>query len=66
MQNVLISSEIVSEWQNILGHPQVLECIGICVLSLTHGSKQRGSNIYLHSEKLIKKIFFKFSQSMCP
>ena len=30
------SSEIGSEWRTILGHPQLIECMGICVLSLAH------------------------------
>ena len=42
-----ISSEIGSEWRTILGHPQLIECMGICVLSLAHGSELRGSDVYL-------------------
>ena len=49
MSNMLISSEIGSEWRTILGHPQLIECMGICILSLAHGSEQRGSDV-------IKKI----------
>ena len=44
---MFISSEIGSEWRTILGHPQLIECMGICVLSLAHGSELRGSNVYL-------------------
>ena len=31
---VFISSEIGSQWRTILGHPQPIECMGICILSL--------------------------------
>ena len=48
MPNELISSEIRSEWQTIKGHPQLIECMGICVLSLVHGSELSGSDVYLH------------------
>ena len=63
-QNVLISSEIGSEWRTILGHPQLIECMGICVLSLAHGSELRGSDIIciLRKRKIIQiflpAIFF--------
>ena len=40
----VISSEIGSQWRTILGHPQLNECMGICILSLAHGSEQRGSD----------------------
>ena len=30
MPNVFISSEIESQWRTILGHPQLIECMGIC------------------------------------
>ena len=43
--NVLISSEIGSGWQTIVGHPQLIECMGICVLSLVRGSELRGSDV---------------------
>ena len=39
--NVFISSEIGLRWRTILGHPQLIECI----LSLAHGSEQRGSDV---------------------
>ena len=48
MPNVFISSEIGSQWRTILGHPQLIECMGIRVLSLAHGSELRGSDVYLH------------------
>ena len=49
MPNVPISSETESEWRTILGHPQLIECMGICVLSLAHGSELRGSDVYLRN-----------------
>ena len=61
MPNVLISSEIGSDWQTILGHPQLSECMGICVLSLAHGSAPRGSNVYLH---IVKKSSGHFSLAL--
>ena len=48
MPNVLISSEIGSEWRTIIGHLQLIERMGICVTSLAHGSELRGSDVYLH------------------
>ena len=45
MPNVFISSEIGSQWRTILGHPQLIECMGICILSLAHGSEERGSDV---------------------
>ena len=63
---MFISSQIGSRWQTILGHPQLIECMGICILSLAHGSEQRGSDfICIYYEKLIWKIFFKFNQGTC-
>ena len=58
MPNVLISSEIGSEWRTILGHSQLIECNGIYVLSLAHGSKLRGSDVICI---LQKKLSGKFS-----
>ena len=26
-------------------HPQLIECMGICILSLAHGTEQRGSDV---------------------
>ena len=67
MPNVLISSEIGSQWQTILGHPQLFECMGICILSLVHGSEQKGSDVIcIYRKKLIWKFFFKFNQGRCP
>ena len=59
MPNVLISSESGSEWRSILGHPQLTECIGICVLSPTHESDLSCSDVYLHiaKKKKILEIF---------
>ena len=53
------SSKIGSEEWTILGHPQLIECMGICVLSLAHVSELRDSDIYLHIEK--KKWYGHFS-----
>ena len=54
MSNVFISSEIGSQWRTILGHPQLIEYMGICVLGLARGSDLRGSDVSVHS---VKKIF---------
>ena len=43
--NVFISSQIGSQWRTILGHPQLIERMGICILSLAHGSEHRGSDV---------------------
>ena len=40
-----VSSEIGSRWRTILGHPQLTEYMGICILTLAHGSEQRGSDV---------------------
>ena len=58
MPNILISSEIRSDWWTILGHPQMIECMGICVLSLAHGSELIGSNVY---QQIVKKWYGNFS-----
>ena len=58
MLDVLISSEIGSEWRFILGHPQLIECMDIFVLSLAHGSELRDSDVYLH---IVKKLSGNFS-----
>ena len=61
------SSKIGSEEWTILGHPQLIECMGICVLSMAHGSERRGSNVYLHVvKKIIQKFFFRINQGTCP
>ena len=65
MPNVFVSSEIGSQWRTILGHPQLI--VGICILSLAHGSGKKGFRRYLHyCEKLIWKFFFNFNQGTCP
>ena len=50
--------KIGSEWQTILGHRQLIKCMGICVLSLAHGSELRGPDVYLH---IVKKSSGNFS-----
>ena len=45
MPNLFVSSEIGSQWWTILGHPKLTECMGICILSLAHGSEQRVSDV---------------------
>ena len=45
MPDLLISSDIRSDRRTILGHPRLTECMGICILSLAHGSEQRGSDV---------------------
>ena len=42
--NVFISGEIGSQWRTSLGRPQLIECMGIRILSLALGSEQRGSD----------------------
>ena len=66
MSNVFISGEIGSQWQTILGHPQLIECTGVCILSLAHGSEQRVPMSFAYCEKLTWKIFFKFNQGTRP
>ena len=51
---MFISSDIGSQWRTILGHPQLIECIGICVLSLARGTEVRGSDVYLY---IVKKKY---------
>ena len=50
MPNVFVSSEIGAQWRTILGHLQLFECMGICILSLAHGFEQ-GFGHYLHIVK---------------
>ena len=57
MPNVFISSEIGSQWRTILGHPQLIECMGICILSLAHGSEKKGFRRYLQIVKNWSGIF---------
>ena len=54
MPNVLISSEIGSQWRTIFGHSQLIGCMDICVLSLAHESEQRGSDVCMH---ILKKKY---------
>ena len=58
MPNMLIGSETGSEWWTILGHPPLIECMGICVLSLAHGYELRGFDVYqsIVKKKIIRKI----------
>ena len=56
MSNVRISSEIGSEWRTTLGHPQLIECMGIRVLSLVHGPELGGSDVYPHIVKTISEL----------
>ena len=57
MPNVLINSEIGWGWgvgeRTILGHPQLIERMGICVLSLAYRSELRDSDVYLQTVKKI-------------
>lgn len=62
MPNMLISSEIGSERRIILGHPQMIECMGIWRMDLIKGVP----TLFAHCEKLIWKLFFKFNRGMCP
>ena len=66
MPNVFINSEIGSQWRTILGRPQLIECMGICILSLAHGSEKRGSDVICILWKTDLEIFFKFTQGSCP
>ena len=55
---MFISIEIGSLWRTILGHPQLIECMGICILSLAHGSEQRGSDVrFAYCEKTDLEFF---------
>ena len=58
MPNELISSEIGSEWQTLFVHPQLIEYVGICVMSFAHESELGGSNVYL---PIVKKLSGNFS-----
>ena len=44
MPYVRISRKFGSDWRSILGHPHLIECMGICVLSLARVSELRGSD----------------------
>ena len=67
MPNVPISSETGSEWRAIFGHLQLIECMGICVLSLAHKSELRVSDVYLHILGGKYQDFFLYNQpGTCP
>ena len=57
MPNVFISRKIGSQWRTILGHPQLIECMGIFILSPAHEFEERSSDVICVCEKLIW-IFF--------
>ena len=46
--------------------PSVLQCLGICILSLAHDLNKGVPTLFAYCEKLIWKCFFKFSQGTCP
>ena len=56
MPNVYTSSEIGSQWRTILGHPQLIECMGI----------KGVPTLFAYCEKPVWKFFFKFNQGTCP
>ena len=65
--NVLISSGIWSQWRTILGHPQLIECMGICVLSLAHAWLwTKGFRYYLHIVKKNHLDYFKVQPGHVP
>ena len=61
--NVPISSKIGSWGRTILGHPQLIECMGICVLSMARGSELKGSDVCLHTS--FPAIMFLNSNASC-
>ena len=65
--NVLISSEIGSEGELLLGHPQLIECMGIMCCEPGACIWTKGSDIYLHIvKKIIRKFFLTVSKDTCP
>ena len=57
-----------SNWMtvaNYFGTTPAAECMGICILSLAHGSEQRGSDV-ICVKNWSGKFFFKFNQGICP
>ena len=66
MPNVFISSETESQWQTILGRPQLIECMGICILSQRLELNKGVPTLFAYCEKLIWIFFFKFNQDTCP
>ena len=66
MQNVLISTEMGEGGVGtILGHPQLNECMGICVLHLTPGSELRASDNYQRLVKTLSETFSVNSARVC-
>ena len=51
MPKVVIRDKTGSGGRTILGHPQLIEFMGICVLSLAHESELRGFDVYMHRVK---------------
>ena len=43
-----------AERENILGHPMLFECMGVCVLSPAHESEMRGYLVYV---LIVKKTY---------
>ena len=66
MPNALTSSEIGSEWRTILGHPQLIECMGICNLSMTHGSELMSSGVICILWKISSGIFLQIQPEHVP
>ena len=66
MPNVFISSETGSQWRTILGHPQLIECMGICILSLAHKSEQRGFDVIWILWKTDQEIFLQIQPGYVP
>ena len=63
---MFISSEIRSQWRTILGHPKLIESMGICILRLAHGSEQRGSDVICILRKTDPEIFLKIQLGHVP
>ena len=55
---MLISGKAGSGGRTILEHSQLIECMGIIVLSLAHGSELRCSDVWLQVVKRRKKSGF--------
>ena len=62
MPNVFVSSEIGSQWQTILGHPQLIECMGILFGAWRMDLNKGVPTLFAYCEKLIWKFFFKFNR----
>ena len=65
MPYVLISSKFGSDWWSILGHPHLIECMGICVLSLARVSELRGSTKYLEVFLLLQSGYVPVRDGLC-